>query len=57
MNHQAFIESKGNHLKNSAMEKWKVEFLEELRLMHKNDGIEYNIIEINSYKLIGLPLL
>ncbi len=53
INYQVFIEPKGDHLKNNAMEKWKTEFLEEIKQQNKDKFIEYNVNK--KFKIIGLP--
>lgn len=53
INYQVFIEPKGDHLKNNAMERWKTEFLEEIKQQNKDKFIEYNINK--KFKIIGLP--
>jgi type III restriction enzyme len=53
LTYQLFIEPKGKHLKNNPSEKWKLDFLNEIKEEYKEKILSFNGKE--KYRIIGVP--
>lgn len=53
LTYQLFTEPKGKHLKNNINEKWKLDFLKEIKEEFKDKLLSFNTKE--KYRIIGVP--